>query len=90
MIAVKKKIKTCPITDPTTKVTSNVDYYSASYTVDVYNAKTGAKLNSYESPSIVTDCPTTATYDKTNPKIVAKYDLVSVETLIKPDVTKAL
>jgi hypothetical protein len=88
--ASEKKIKTCPITDPTTKVTSNIDYYSANYTVDVYNAKTGAKLNSYESPSIVTECPTTATYDKTNPKIVAKYDLVSVETLIKPDVTKTL
>jgi hypothetical protein len=89
-IATEKKIKTCSITDPATKVTSNVDYFSASYAVDVYNAKTGSKINSYESPSIVTECPTTAIYDKANPKIVAKYDLVSVETLIKDVVTKTL
>lgn len=89
-VATEKKIKSCPITDATTKVTTNVDYYSSSYTVDVYNAKTGAKVSTYESPSIVTECPTTAVYDKANPKIVAKYDLVSVEALIKPDVTKAL
>lgn len=89
-VAAEKKLKACPITDATTKVTTNVDYYSTTYTVDVYNAKTGAKVNSYESPSVDTTCPTTAVYDKASPKIVAKYDLTSLETLIKPDVTKVL
>jgi len=88
--ASEKKLKACPITDPATKVTANIDFYSVTYTVDVYNAKTGAKVSTYDSPSVSTTCPTTATYSKTDPKIFAPYDLASVETLIKDVVTKTV
>lgn len=86
----ENKLKSCPITDPTTKVVANVDFYSAVYVVDIYNAKTGAKIGTFESASVATDCPTTAIYDKAEPKIYANYDLTALETVLKDYVTKAL
>ena len=86
----EKKLKSCPITDTATKVVTNVDYYSTTYTVDVYEAKTGTKVTTFENVSVATDCPTTAVYDKVDPKIYAKYDLTTLEASLKPFVTKAL
>lgn len=84
------KLKTCPITDSATKVTANVDFYSSKYTVDVYEAKTGKKLTTFENSSVSTICPTSATYSKADPKIFAGFDLVALETSLKDTVTKTL
>ncbi|MCA9347370.1 hypothetical protein KC930_02185 [Candidatus Saccharibacteria bacterium] len=82
------KLKACPITDPETKVTVDVDYYSTTYDIAVYNAQTGESLGTFESASTDTVCPTTAVYDKADPMIFASYDLADVESLIKDIVTK--
>ncbi len=87
-VASEKKLKSCPITDSVTKVTANVDFYSSSYTVDVYEAKTGKKVTSFENASISTSCPTNAAYNKADPKIYAVFDQIALETSLKDSVTK--
>lgn len=90
VVASETKLKSCPITDATTKVTVNVDYYSSDYNVEVLNAKTGESLTKYKIASTSTLCPTTAVYDKVDPKIFATYDVAALETSLKDLVTKTV
>jgi hypothetical protein len=72
-------------------VTVDVDFYSTSYNVDVYEAKTGTKLGTYATASTATTtCPTTAVYDKADPKIFADMDMTAFEAGLKEYVTKTL
>lgn len=83
----EKKLKTCPITDATTKVTSNVDFYSSTYSIDVYESATGKKVTTFTNTSTDVACPTTAVVDKIDPKVFATYDLTSLEASLKTYVT---
>jgi len=89
-VASEVKLKSCPITDSTTKVTTNVDFYSTKYTVDVVEAKTGKKVTSFENSSTSTTCPTAAVYNKADPKIFAGFDLITLEASLKDSVTKTI
>jgi hypothetical protein len=84
------KLKSCPITDSTTKVTTNVDFYSTKYDVSVVEAKTGKAVSTFENSSSSTTCPTTAVYNKADPKIFAGFDLITLEASLKDPVTKTL
>jgi hypothetical protein len=79
----EKKLKTCPLTDATTKVTSNIDFYSVDYDVTTYEALTGKKVSSSTVSGLQQECPTTATYSKVDPKLYAGYLLANVESAIK-------
>ena len=85
-----KKLKTCPITDATTKVTTNVDFYSTDYDISTYEAASGKLLEVKSVPSVGTECPTTAVVSKVDPRIYARYDLAGIETALKDLVTKTI
>lgn len=78
--ATAKMLKTCPITDPTTKVTSNVDLYSTGYKVNVVEASTGTVVDTFTNNSTSTTCPTTASYNKADPKIYAELNFQALQT----------
>ncbi len=62
-----------------------IDYYATSYDVAVYEAKSGKKikdLGTVSAPATPSSCPIFTTYNKKDPKIIAKPDYDALNALI--------
>jgi len=67
---------------------ASIDYYSVTYSLTIYEAKTGNKLATKQVSSTDTKCPVFASYSEGNPKIYSFPDENQTMTAIQPYVTK--
>ena len=74
-------LKTCPIPDAK-KVTVNVDYISAKYTLDVFEATTGKKVGTSKLASTSSTCPEIASFTTPDPKVFVAPETADVEAAI--------
>lgn len=74
----REKVNICEFTSAGED--TSIDYYATSYTLSVYEAKTGKKIEDLGSVGApATSCPMFASYDKSDPKLVAQPDTATID-----------
>ena len=75
------KASTCEFTSGGEK--KSIDYYATVYDATLYEAKSGKKVKDLGTVSAPADsCPSFVSYDKNDPKIIAKPDSAAVDALV--------
>lgn len=75
------KTKTCDF--KTSGENTSLDYYATAYEVTLYEAKSGKKIKDLGTVSApATTCPSFVSYDKSDPKVIAKPDADAVDALL--------
>lgn len=80
-----QKSKTCEMKQ--SDVLTNVDYYSVTYELDIYEAKSNKKLGTKSVTGTADKCPFIASVSKEDPKILADPDDSQVESAVLEYIT---
>lgn len=75
------KIKVCPLSNAN-KVVVDVDYFTAQYTVSLFEAQSGKKVSTETIASNTSICPPTANFTVPDPKVFAAVDTDTLEQSI--------
>lgn len=80
-VSQREKVQTCDFTSGGEAI--SVDYYATSYKFAAYEAKTGKKIEDFGSINApASKCPTFASYNRSNPILVATPDTATVDAKI--------
>lgn len=81
------KTKTCDFKSGDEAV--SIDYYATTYDVTLYEAKSGQKIKELGKVGApASTCPMFATYNKSDPKLIARPDSAAIDALIEKFVAK--